>query len=76
MQPPLCYYNIIPIYPYHNLYNEMFVLNKFFILYTRDAFQAVKKPKEKSPKVLNNYTKSHFSNFEYRRSPDQKNVRR
>ena len=52
----------------------MFVSNKFFILYTRDAFLAVKSRKEGSPKVFNKYNKSHFSKFEYGRSPDQKNV--
>ena len=54
----------------------MFVSNKFFILYTRDAFLAVKNRKEGSPKVFNKYNKSLFSKFEYGRSPDQKSVRR
>ena len=54
----------------------MFDLNKFFILYTREAFPAVKNPKEESLKVFNKYSKSHFSNFEYGRSVDQENVRR
>ena len=62
------------MYRYHNLYNQMFDLNKSFILYTRAAFLAVKNPKEESLKVFNKYSKSHFSNFEYGRSLDQENV--
>ena len=41
---------------------------------TRDVFPAVKCDKEGSAKVLRKYTKSHFSNFEYGRSPDQENL--
>ena len=73
IQPPSHYCNIITIYRYHNLYNQTFVSNKFFILYTRDAsFPAVKKPKEDSLKVFNKYIKSYFSNVEDGRSPDRK----
>ena len=40
------------------------------IVKIRNAFQAVKTRKEGFPKVINKYTKSHFSNFEYERSSD------
>ena len=53
----------------------MFVSKRYFILYTRDTFPAVENPKEESPKVFNGNTKSHFSNFQYERSPDKENIR-
>ena len=42
---------------------------------TRDAFPAAKIHKEGSPRAFNKHTKSHFSNFEDGRSPDQENAR-
>ena len=62
--------SLLPIYRYHNLYNQMFVSNKFFILYTRNVFSTVKTTKKGPLKVFDKYTKSNFSNFEYGRSSD------
>ena len=61
IQPPLYCYNMLPIYHCHNLYDQMFVLHKFFILYTRHALPAVKKTQRRVPKSVANPISVIFS---------------